>query len=76
LTDLLYEDNGAGYPEDCDLSDLISPFTTYRSRGTGLGLYLAQKIALAHSGAISLYRLNKGAGVKFSLPASRVRLNG
>jgi C4-dicarboxylate-specific signal transduction histidine kinase len=75
LTDLLYEDNGAGYPESCDLSELISPFTTYRSRGTGLGLYLVQKIALAHSGAISLYRLNKGAGVRFSLPGARVRLN-
>jgi two-component system, sensor histidine kinase FlrB len=76
FTELLYEDNGSGYPEECDISELISPFTTYRSRGTGLGLYLVQKIALAHGGAISLYRLNKGAGVRFSLPRSRVRPNG
>jgi Bacterial regulatory protein, Fis family/Histidine kinase-, DNA gyrase B-, and HSP90-like ATPase len=72
FTELLYEDNGSGYPEECDISELISPFTTYRSRGTGLGLYLVQKIALAHGGAISLYRLNKGAGVRFSLPRNRI----
>ncbi len=76
FTDLLYEDNGAGYPEGCDVNDLISPFTTYRSRGTGLGLYLVQKIALAHGGAILLYRLNKGAGTRFSMPSARIRLNG
>jgi len=76
FTDLLYEDNGSGYPEECDISELISPFTTYRSQGTGLGLYLVRKIALAHGGAISLYRLNKGAGVRFSLPRNRIRSNG
>lgn len=71
--DLVYEDNGAGYPEKCDLDGLISPFTTYRSKGTGLGLYLAQKIARAHGGSIRLYRLDSGAGIRFSLPVARVR---
>jgi signal transduction histidine kinase len=76
FTDLLYEDNGGGYPEECDVNELISPFTTFRPKGTGLGLYLVQKIALAHGGTVSLYRLNKGAGVRFSLPGERVRSHG
>lgn len=76
FVNLLYDDNGSGYPEGCNVDDLISPFTTFRSKGTGLGLYLAQKIALAHGGAISLYRPDKGAGVKFSLPGTRIRSNG
>lgn len=73
---LLYEDNGSGFPKDCDLDSLFVPFNTGRSRGTGLGLFLAQKIALAHGGGISLYRLQKGAGIVVTLPGERFRFNG
>ncbi|MCL5238528.1 MAG: HAMP domain-containing histidine kinase [Nitrospirae bacterium] len=73
--DILYEDDGAGFPPECDLDELIGPFITHRSRGAGLGLYLAQKIALAHGGTVSLYRLKKGAGARVSLPRERVRFN-
>lgn len=75
ITEILYEDNGIGFPEGCDLDELITPFVTHRSRGAGLGLFLAQKIALAHGGTISLYRLTKGAGIRISMPQESMRLN-
>lgn len=75
-TGILFEDNGAGYPADAELSELINPFVTSRSSGAGLGLFLAQKIALAHEGIITLYRAGEGAGVKLSLPSKRVWTNG
>ncbi|HEX8949287.1 MAG TPA: HAMP domain-containing sensor histidine kinase, partial [Dissulfurispiraceae bacterium] len=71
--DILFEDDGAGFPGECDLEELVSPFITLRSRGAGLGLYLAQKIALAHGGALSLYRREKGAGVIISFPRETVK---
>lgn len=72
---LLFEDNGAGFKQDTDLNALLSPFITMRSKGAGLGLYLAQKIVSAHGGAISLYRTAAGAGVKITLPAKKVHLH-
>ncbi|HUI45384.1 MAG TPA: HAMP domain-containing sensor histidine kinase [Nitrospirota bacterium] len=70
--DFTCEDNGVGYPETADLDELMSPFVTSRSRGSGLGLYLAKKIITAHDGTLSLYRKEKGAGVKVTLPGKRV----
>lgn len=74
LVEITYEDNGSGFPPDTDLEGIINPFVTLRSKGAGLGLYLAQKIASAHNGTISLYHLAKGAGVRIVFPAKRVRL--
>ncbi|MBI3755313.1 MAG: HAMP domain-containing histidine kinase [Deltaproteobacteria bacterium] len=73
-TDIMFEDNGRGFPQDSDLAVLVNPFVTTRSSGAGLGLFLAQKITLAHEGAIELYHLPKGAGVKISFPPVRIRL--
>lgn len=75
LTEILFEDNGIGFPKDTDLSELINPFVTSRSRGAGLGLFLVQKIVLAHGGMITLCQLAQGAGVKISLPSKRIRFN-
>ncbi len=72
---ILFEDNGSGFPADADLASLFSPFVTCRSSGAGLGLYLAGKIAAAHDGIITLYRPEQGAGVRISLPHSRVRMH-
>ncbi|TAN45176.1 MAG: HAMP domain-containing histidine kinase [Nitrospirae bacterium] len=71
--EIFYEDNGVGLPADVAPDELINPFVTSRSRGAGLGLFLAQKIAVAHGGNISLYSPPKGAGVKISLPQKRIR---
>ncbi len=73
VTELACEDNGGGYPETADLESLTNPFVTSRSRGGGLGLHLAKKIVTAHNGTLSLYRKEKGAGVKIILPGRRVR---
>jgi signal transduction histidine kinase len=70
------QDDGEGFPPITDLTALIRPFTTFRSKGAGLGLYLAARIVQAHGGAISLYRLEHGAGVSIFLPRTRVRLHG
>lgn len=74
-TEVFYEDNGPGFPEDCDLNELLNPFVTRRSKGAGLGLYLVQKIAVAHEGSVSLYRPGSGAGVKITLPKKRIRVH-
>lgn len=73
--DIIYEDNGTGFPPDADLKKIINPFVTSRPKGAGLGLYLVQKIALAHNGTVSLYRLPKGAGVRITLPPKRVKFS-
>jgi len=70
------EDNGRGFPIGVDIDTLLNPFITFQSRGAGLGLYLADKIAAAHDGKISLYRLERGAGVSISLPRERVMTHG
>ncbi len=76
FVEIICEDNGAGYPAAADLDELTNPFVTSRSRGGGLGLYLAKKIVTAHEGTLSLFRREKGAGVKIILPGRRVRTNG
>lgn len=46
------EDNGVGIkPEIAD--KLFTPFFTSRSEGTGIGLFLAKQIVLAHDGSIT-----------------------
>lgn len=74
FTDVLFEDNGRGFPKDADLKELMDPFITWKSHGAGLGLYLVRKIASSHSGNVSLYRLDGGAGVRISFPKSRIKL--
>ncbi len=73
--EIIYEDNGAGFSPGVDLEKLTDPFVTSRSRGGGLGLYLAKKIVTAHDGVLSLYRREKGAGVRIILPEKRIRTN-
>jgi len=73
---ILLEDNGAGFPEKMDLNTLLDPFITFRARGTGLGLYLANKIVTAHEGKISLYRMEHGAGVSILFPKKMVMIHG
>jgi signal transduction histidine kinase len=68
------EDNGGGFSPTDDIEKLTDPFVTSRSRGGGLGLYLAKKIATAHGGALSLQRMEKGARVNITLPMSRIRV--
>lgn len=73
---IVVEDNGGGFPAEIDLESLLNPFVTFHASGAGLGLYLANKVAAAHGGRISLYRAEEGAGVKITLPRERVSTDG
>jgi len=72
---LSLEDNGKGFPVGVEITAFLNPFITFQSRGAGLGLYLSNKIAMAHNGKISLYRLEHGAGVSISLPRERIMMH-
>lgn len=68
---LVVADNGKGIPQAA-LPKLFDPFycvnnTTHRStQGTGLGLYLCKKIALAHGGDLTV-QSEPGKGCRFIL---------
>lgn len=46
------QDNGAGIKPDMQ-DNLFTPFFTSKSDGTGIGLFLAKQIVLAHDGSIT-----------------------
>ncbi|MDO8864255.1 sensor histidine kinase [Haliea sp. E1-2-M8] len=68
---LVVADNGKGIPQAA-LPKLFDPFycvnnTTHRdTQGTGLGLYLCKKIALAHGGDLTV-QSEPGKGCRFIL---------
>ena len=60
-------DNGPGF--DPDLGErVVTPFTTTKSDGLGLGLSLARSIIEAHGGRLSIESSSSGAVVSFTLP--------
>ena len=60
------EDNGPGIPVE-EIDQLFSPFvSTKKSRGTGLGLPVSQKIMQEHGGRI-LVHSDPGSGSRFTL---------
>jgi PAS domain S-box-containing protein len=65
LLSLAIEDNGPGIP-DADRGRIFQPFFTTRSRGSGLGLSIVQKIALLHNGNVSV-GASSGAGARIDL---------
>jgi len=66
MVEVEIEDNGIGIRKD-DLDKLFVPFYTTKAsslHGTGLGLYIADKIIELHGGSIRVELLN-GKGTKF-----------
>ena len=63
-------DNGSGLMNP---ANLFVPFYTTKPEGSGIGLVLAQQIAYAHKGAISLFNNPDGAGctAEVRLPQQR-----
>jgi signal transduction histidine kinase len=69
---LKFTDKGIGIPED-DIQNIFTPF--YRgenkkfSEGTGIGLYLTQRIIQLHKGSISVQSIQaKGTTFTIELP--------
>ena len=61
-------DNGAGIARE-DQDNILVPFFTTRSSGTGLGLPVVQSIAKAHRGSLSfISELGKGSTFYLRLP--------
>lgn len=62
-------DEGAGIPRS-RRARLFTPFSTTKPSGTGIGLWLSQKIVNAHGGSISLLEAGpvKGTTVEIRLP--------
>ena len=50
---LKIQDSGCGIPKE-HLSDIFTPFVTYKQGGTGLGLAITDRIVTAHHGKISV----------------------
>ena len=74
--DIQVTDSGPGIsPEIRDR--LASPFSTTKQGGTGIGLYLAKRVATAHGGEID-FRDNPGGGtiVTLSLPSNPAEAAG
>ncbi len=66
LARITVEDNGPGIPPD-QKEHLFSPFvSTKKSRGTGLGLPVSQKILVEHGGRITV-ESEPGLGCRFTL---------
>jgi len=64
------QDNGPGIPPD-ELPLLFDPFYTTKQKGTGLGLYISQKILDEHEGSIEVdATLATGTAFVITLPVS------
>ena len=62
------QDDGPGIPSE-DIPMLFDPFYTTKQKGTGLGLYISQKILAEHRGGIEVdANLEVGTAFVMSLP--------
>ncbi len=69
---IIVDDNGPGIPAD-QMEHLFSPFvSSKKSRGTGLGLPVSQKILSEHGGRI-LVDSEPGRGCRFTLEIPAVQ---
>ena len=65
------EDNGPGFGSALD-EQILQPFFTTKSNGTGLGLAVVQAIARAHYGEFNIASGAEGAIASFRLPAQPI----
>ncbi|MBN2321875.1 MAG: PAS domain-containing sensor histidine kinase [Acidobacteria bacterium] len=66
------EDNGTGMDRETRENAFTLFFSSKGSEGTGLGLFIANKIVTAHGGKITL-KSQRGVGTTFSVYLPRVR---
>lgn len=68
LLQIQFQDSGKGIPPE-DIESIFEPFFTKKSKGTGLGLFISQKIVQEHGGEITVQsRLGKGSTFTVYLP--------
>ena len=68
---LRVQDTGPGIPAD-ELGDIFDPYFTTKSEGNGLGLWIAQQIAVAHGGDLRAENAAAGGAVfTLTLPLKR-----
>jgi signal transduction histidine kinase len=68
LCRITVDDNGPGISET-DRERVFQPFFTTRSRGTGLGLAVVQKIVVTHNGRVTVGRSSAGgASIQMVFP--------
>ncbi len=65
IVELSFTDTGNGIPPD-KMAKIWTPFFTTKTKGTGLGLPIARKIAETHGGRLSV-RTSPGEGSTFTL---------
>ncbi|MBN2242239.1 MAG: PAS domain-containing sensor histidine kinase [Acidobacteria bacterium] len=66
------EDNGIGMDRETRENAFTLFFSSKGSEGTGLGLFIANKIVTAHGGKINL-KSQRGVGTRFSVYLPRIR---
>ena len=62
------DDNGVGFKSAP--KDLVSPLTTTKKHGSGLGLSIASKILYEHGGDIKFIKKNDGAKIMLSIKSN------
>lgn len=68
MVELVVKDNGPGIPDDI-LDNIFDPFYTTKDEGTGLGLYVARRVARDHKGRMDIETLpGEGAVVRVLIP--------
>ena len=68
---LCVQDTGPGIPEG-ELGDIFDPYFTTKAEGSGLGLWIAQQIAVAHGGDLRAGNAPGGGAIlTLTLPLTR-----
>jgi two-component system nitrogen regulation sensor histidine kinase NtrY len=62
---IIIEDNGVGFKSTSN--DLITPLTTTKQHGSGLGLSIVSKILHEHGGDLNFLEKSNGAKIKLSI---------
>ncbi len=68
VLEITFRDSGKGVPEE-DIQSIFEPFFTKKTKGTGLGLFISQKIVQEHGGEITVEsKVGKGSIFTVYLP--------